>query len=137
MQQPTSTPEIIKVSSLPIGARGNYAISQIRNNANFHRFFNIETTEYYLGVIEILLALRFVLEFFSGYSRELFVTIYSNITLPLVIPFSNILGPNFDGGIERFEQDTLIAMLSWGLAVWIGIGIIKFREHRQKISEIT
>lgn len=80
---------------------------------------------YLLGLIEILLALRFALKLFGANSASGFVSLIYNITKVLSTPFDNIFGvTNTTTGTTHsvFEPSILVAGVVYALIAW---GIVK------------
>ncbi len=80
---------------------------------------------YILGVIEILIGLRFVLKIFGANPFSGFVDFIYNVTGVLTAPFDNIFGVSTTtSGTVRsvFEPSILVAAAVYALIAW---GIIK------------
>ena len=81
---------------------------------------------YYLtGILEILLACRFILKLFGASSQSAFVSIIYSVTQVFVWPFNGIFNTAVTKGIETqsvFEPGTIIAMIVYAL---IAYGIVK------------
>lgn len=76
---------------------------------------------YLLGVVEILLALRFFLRLSGANPDSGFVTGIYALTSVFVAPFKLIFSRATGEGVETtavFEPETLIAMLVYALIVW-------------------
>lgn len=76
---------------------------------------------YLLGVIEVLLAFRFVLKLLGASTASGFVTFVYNVSRPLAAPFYGIFRVNV-AGESVFEWTTLIAMVVYALIAW---GLVK------------
>ncbi|HEX2913442.1 MAG TPA: YggT family protein, partial [Chloroflexia bacterium] len=75
-----------------------------------------------LGLLEILLALRFVFRIINSNTANGFVNFIYNLTAPFVAPFNGIFN---DQAVTRgsvVEFSTLIAMAIYALIAW---GIVK------------
>ena len=80
---------------------------------------------YILGIIEILIAFRFVLKLFGANPSSGFVNFIYNITNILTAPFDNIFGvARTDSGEVQsvFEPSILVAAAVYALIFW---GIVK------------
>lgn len=76
---------------------------------------------YILGLLEILIAFRFVLKLFGAHEGAGFTSFIYAITYPFIVPFSSVFSKtNVMGSV--FEWSTLLAMFVYWL---IAIGIIK------------
>lgn len=71
------------------------------------------------GVVEILLAIRFVLEIVGASAVSSFVSFIYNLSDPLVAPFYGMFSthPNFT--ISRFDFETLAAMVVYAVVAYI------------------
>jgi hypothetical protein len=74
--------------------------------------------QYILGLVEALLAIRFVLSLLGANRGNAFAELIYSITAPLVSPFSGLLGYQFEAGVARLEIETLIAMAVYALVGW-------------------
>lgn len=82
---------------------------------------------YIAGVIEVLLAFRFVLALLGANPANAFANFIYNVSHPFVAPFFSLFGYNLHYGVSRFETYTLVAMavyavIAWGLARLVTIG---------------
>ncbi len=85
---------------------------------------------YILGVIEALLAFRFILKLLGANPEAGFTNFIYTITYPIVAPFLNVFGVTAVEGAV-FEWTTLLAML----VVWlIAIAIIKLFLMSRTVS---
>lgn len=76
---------------------------------------------YILGILEVILAFRFVLKLFGANSTAGFTSFIYGITYPFAAPFLSVFKiTDVNGSI--FEWTTLLAMLVYWLIAW---GIIK------------
>lgn len=76
---------------------------------------------YVLGVIEVLLAARFVFKLLGAASGSDFVSLIYGVTAPLVSPFAGIFSSATTTGVETtavFEPATVIAMIVYGVIAW-------------------
>ena len=87
---------------------------------------------YIVGIIEILLALRFVLKLFGANTASSFVGFIYNVSGVLTAPFDNIFGvTHATSGQTRsvFEPSILVAAAIYALIGW---GIVKLITINQK-----
>lgn len=87
---------------------------------------------YVLGLVEILLGLRFVLKLFGANPVSAFVDIIYSVTNVLTAPFDNIFGVTraTTGDTHSvFEPSILVAALVYALIAW---GIAKLITINQK-----
>ncbi len=79
---------------------------------------------YLLGLIEGLLAIRFVLALLAANPNNGFASAMYAITGPLVVPFRTLFAtPSFGGSV--FELYTLIAMLVYVLLWWAIVRLVE------------
>ena len=85
---------------------------------------------YILGVIEILLAFRFVLKFLGANPSAGFTAIIYNVTYPLAVPFLSVFNiTRVEGSI--FEWTTLLAMFVYWV---VALGIIQLLLIGKSVS---
>ena len=72
---------------------------------------------YLVGIIEVLLAFRFLLKLFSANAGAGFTAFIYTVTQPLTIPFSSVFGMSRVEG-SLFEWTTLLAAVVYGLIGW-------------------
>lgn len=87
-----------------------------------------------LGIIETLLAIRFVLRLFGANPASSFVNLIYSLSDILLAPFVGIFSSATTRGAETtgvFEPATLIAMAIYALLFW---GIVKLIAINQKRS---
>jgi hypothetical protein len=90
---------------------------------------NTQTVQYFIyflfGVLEVLLAFRFVLKLTGANPASMFVSLIYTITSIFVLPFQGIFRQGFTEGnvtTSIFEPSTLIAIIVYALLAW---GIVK------------
>lgn len=67
------------------------------------------------GIITSLLALRFVFMLLGANNTNAIVNFVYSASYPFVAPFFGMFSYQPQFGVSRFEFETLIAMLFWGL----------------------
>ena len=85
-----------------------------------------------LGVVETLLAFRFVLKLFGANPESGFTSFVYAVSSPFTAPFRGIFStPTTDGDVTTavFETSTLVAMVVYAVVVW---GLIKLVNLNQK-----
>jgi uncharacterized membrane protein len=89
-----------------------------------------------LGILEILLGLRFVLKFIGANPDAGFSAFIYGITNIFVAPFNALLGtPQVGGSI--IEVNTLIAMAVYALVVWIIARLMAIGMDRSTSRTVT
>lgn len=79
---------------------------------------------YILGIIEVLLGLRFLLLFFGANLSAGLSTLIANLTAPLMAPFVGLF-PAHQGDVVTFSTSTLVAMLVYALLFHGVVKLIK------------
>lgn len=84
---------------------------------------------YLLGLLEGLLAIRFILALLAANPNNGFASLIYAITGPFVAPFRTLFAtPGFGGSV--FELYTLIAMLVYFLAWWAIVRLVEVVANR-------
>jgi hypothetical protein len=79
----------------------------------------VSTIVYYLlGMLEIILALRFLFRLLGASQDNGFIVFLYNLSYMFVVPFSGIFNNPILGTHNVFELSTLIAMLVYALIAW-------------------
>lgn len=73
---------------------------------------------YLFGVLEALLALRFGLSLLGANTDNGFANLIYTVTYPFVAPFFGLFGYKLQYGVARFEFETLVAMVVYGLIAY-------------------
>ena len=85
---------------------------------------------YLLGLLEALLAFRFILKLLAANSSAGFTSFIYSVSSPFAAPFLNVFRvTKVEGSV--FEWTTLLAMLVYGLVAW---GIIKLLVMGKAVS---
>ena len=69
-----------------------------------------------------VLAIRFVLSLLGANTANAFASLIYGLSYPFVAPFFGLFGYHMQYGVARFELETLIAMLVYGL---VGYGLAR------------
>jgi len=72
------------------------------------------------GLIMALLALRFLLSLMGANRGNAFASMIYSVSYPFAAPFFGLFNYQANYGVSRFEFETLIAILVWGL-VTLGV----------------
>ena len=89
-----------------------------------------------LGVLEILLGLRFVLHLIAANPGSGFAGFIYGITGVFVAPFNGLIGTPVSGG-NTLEVTTLIAMAVYALLVWVIVRVIVIAVDRPTARSVT
>jgi hypothetical protein len=112
------------IGAKPINAQS--VVSPIRL-----RFRSSQIVWYILGVIEILLALRFILKFIGANVSAGFTQFIYAVSAPLAGSFMNVVDPS-QIGRSIFDWSILLAMIIYALIAW---GVIKLLVMSQPTSD--
>lgn len=89
-----------------------------------------------LGILEILLGIRFVLQLIGANASSGFATFIYGITGVFVAPFTGLIGTPVFGGMT-FEVTTLIAMAVYALVFWMIVRVIRLVADRPSARTVT
>jgi len=82
---------------------------------------------YVLGIIELLLLIRFLLKLFGANPTSLFAILTYTISTPFTIIFIDLFPSTVSGAII-IEWSTLFAMLIYLIIAWEAIRLYKFKK---------
>ena len=82
-----------------------------------------------LGLLQILLGLRFLLKLIAANPASGFAVFIYGITKPFIAPFALLIGTPTSGGVI-FEATTLIAMAIYALLFWGVVSVIRIAMNR-------
>lgn len=71
------------------------------------------------GIIAGLLVIRFVLSLLGANRLNTFADLIYSLTSPLVAPFRGLFNIDTTYGVSRFDIESLIAIIVYGLIAWI------------------
>lgn len=83
-----------------------------------------------LGVVEVLLGLRFVLELLGANARAPFVQLVYAISDVLMIPFTAVFRTSRVAG-ATFDWSTLLAMVVYALIAWGLVSLVRALSPRR------
>ena len=86
---------------------------------------------YILGVLEVILAFRFVLKLMGANTAAGFTSLIYSVSGPFAAPFLNVFRVSSIVEGSRLEWTTLLAMLVYALVAW---GIIKLLVMGKTVS---
>jgi len=89
-----------------------------------------------LGLLEILLGLRFVLKLIAANPDSGFAAFIYGITKPFLAPFTALVGTPTSGGTS-LEWTTLIAMAVYALLFWFVIRVVRIAATRPSARTST
>jgi YggT family protein len=79
-----------------------------------------------VGIIELLLAIRFVLELLGASSGAPFIAWVYSVSWNLVAPFSGAFPSLSLGGNSLIDFSTILAMIVYAILGWLAIKLIFF-----------
>ena len=101
--------------------------------------FKVQQGIYVLfGLVEALIAIRFVLRAFGANAQAGFAQLISGLTGPLVAPFQGLFGTvQSDGSV--LESSSLVALVVYALVAWLIVKLawIAFGESRSAMATTT
>lgn len=84
-----------------------------------------------VGLLEILLLLRFVLRLFGANTENTFATFIYNLSEPFIAPFSTLfVSPVTSGGASIFDVNVLVAMVVYALLGMLAVWLVRFIATR-------
>jgi uncharacterized membrane protein len=89
-----------------------------------------------LGILEILLGLRFILKVIAANPNSGFAVFIYGLSKPFTAPFNTLLGTPSVGGAV-FEVTTLIAMAVYALLFWVLVRVIQIVADRPTARTVT
>lgn len=90
---------------------------------------------YIVGLIEVLLALRFLFYLFGANPESPFLRFIYGLSGIFVFPFKGIF-PTFAEGVAVFEWSVLVAMAIYALIAWGIVRLFKILAARKPEEEI-
>lgn len=85
----------------------------------------VRIVSYVLGVVEVLLALRFILALLGANRANDFANFVFSVSQPLVQPFFSLFGYTPRYGSSTLEMYTWVAMLVYAIIAWGIISLIR------------
>jgi len=71
------------------------------------------------GILAGLLLIRFTLSLFGANRLNAFADLIYSVTDPLVAPFRGLFNIDATYGVSRFDVESLIAIIVYGLIAWV------------------
>jgi uncharacterized protein YggT (Ycf19 family) len=104
-------------------------LEDAKRNASFAWIIN--SISFLVGLLEILLALRFVLRVSGANSQNAFAGFIYNISDPFIAPFSTLfVSPVTGKGANIFDLNVLVAIVVYALLGWLAITLVQFLRGR-------
>ena len=84
-----------------------------------------------VGMLEVLLLLRFFLRFSGANTQNAFAQYIYNLSAPFIAPFSTLLiSPVAGGGANIFDVNVIIAIIVYALLGWLSLLLVRFLSGR-------
>lgn len=91
----------------------------------------INSISFLVGLLEILLVLRFVLRVAGANTQNTFAQFIYNISDPFVAPFSTLfISPTTRDAGSIFDLNVLVAIVIYALLGWIAISLVRYLQGR-------
>lgn len=132
-----------EVSKETITTQGNN-INPVVNTTTKDTSFRSEATSsqtaeylvyFFFGVLEILLAFRFVLKFMGANISSAFVNSIYGLSGIFILPFEGIFRILFTQGVETtsvLEPSTLVAMIVYAILAWGIVKLVRISSGEQQ-----
>jgi uncharacterized protein YggT (Ycf19 family) len=89
-----------------------------------------------VGLIDILIAIRFLLKMFGANTTAAFVRFMYDLTWPLVAPFHGIFNTAQEGR-SIFEPESLVAILIYALIGWGIVSLIRLMSRSRSSTTVV
>ncbi|MDQ6772758.1 MAG: YggT family protein [Candidatus Dormibacteraeota bacterium] len=109
-------PEIDGPDPVPVERTGVPA-APIAGPVPAYNYRAVQALWFLVGLVDVLLAIRFFLKLLGASTASAFVTFLYGITAPLIAPFQGIFGTPAAGG-SIVEPATLVAIVVYSLIGW-------------------
>jgi uncharacterized protein YggT (Ycf19 family) len=90
-------------------------------------YIRIVNSIYWLvGMLEILLGLRFVLQLFGANPQNEFARMINNLSAPFVAPFANLfISTTSEAGTNIFDVNIIIAIVAYALFSYLVVSLVR------------
>jgi len=141
VNQPTNQVAVDRREEMVVTQQPGYAATEqvTRDVAAERRLFWFQVTRIVwslLGLLEILLGLRFVLKLIAANPNSGFAAFMYGITGPFIAPFKGLVGTPTSGGMI-LEVTTLVAMSVYTLIFWGVVRVIQIVADRPSARTVT
>jgi hypothetical protein len=95
------------------------------------RYWIARVTYFILGVLEVILLLRFIFRLLGANQDNAFILFLYNLSHVFVVAFNGIFNDQTIGRVSVFEVSTLIAMIIYALLAWgiVALGNLIFAPN--------
>jgi YggT family protein len=85
-----------------------------------------------VGILEILLSLRFFLRLFGANQQNDFAQLINNLSEPFMVPFSTLfVNPTSGDRVNTFDFNILIAIVVYSLLSYLAVSMVRFIFRRR------
>lgn len=82
---------------------------------------------WFLLMVEMLLAMRFVLRLLGANRENVFFQLINNVSTPLIAPFSTLfISPTSGNGNYIFDVNIVIATIAYALLSYLAVSLVQF-----------
>jgi YggT family protein len=82
---------------------------------------------WFLGIIEMLLVMRFMLRLFGANQENQFAQLINTLSKPFMAPFSSLfISPTSSNGTNIFDVNIMIAIIVYTFLSYLLVSIIRF-----------
>lgn len=96
----------------------------------------VQVVWFLAGLIDVILAIRFVMKLLGANPASGFVSFMSSISEPLVAPFRGIFGTPAAGG-SVLEPASLVAIVIYSLIAWGLVALIRLLTAPKGVRPVT
>jgi uncharacterized protein YggT (Ycf19 family) len=91
----------------------------------------INTIYLLIGLLEVLLVLRFILRLSGANPSNTFAQFIYSLSAPFIAPFSTLfVSPTADGGANIFDVNLLVAIVVYALLGWLAVWLVQYLRGR-------
>jgi hypothetical protein len=134
VRQETTTGEPVRpVAPVTTSSTSRTAVYREGGSTNYRA---IQIIWWVVGLIDILIAIRFVLKMFGANTTAAFVRFMYDLTWPLVAPFHGIFNTAQEGR-SIFEPESLVAIGIYALIGWGIVSLIRLMRRTRSTTTVV
>jgi YggT family protein len=101
-----------------------------RQNSTFSWIIN--SIFWLVGMLELLLLIRFLLRLLDANPKNEFAQLINNLSAPFIAPFSSLfISPTSDGGTNIFDINIVIAIVAYALLSYLVVSLLRLIFYRE------
>jgi YggT family protein len=86
----------------------------------------------FVGILEVLLSLRFFLRLFGANQQNDFAQLINNLSEPFMVPFVTLfVNPTSGDRVNTFDFNILIAIVIYSLLGYLAVSVVRFLFRRR------